>query len=107
MAFGGFGPHNLLEVSANEDAALLSLRVALLTMSGFCLAGVAVLLVRRRDRGRPVRRSRVVLVDAFALGLVMIAFLFVSASFDAPVRRSGGPRSRPSASHRLCSSPRC
>ena len=84
MPFGGFGPHNLLEVSANEDAALLSLRVALLTMSAFCLAGVAVLLLRRRDRGRPVRRSRVVIVDAFALGLVMIAALFVSASFNAP-----------------------
>ena len=85
MAFGGFGPHNLLEVSANEDVALLSLRVALLTMSAFCLAGVAVLLVRRRDRGRPVRRSRVVIVDAFALGLVMIAALFVSASFNSPI----------------------
>jgi signal transduction histidine kinase len=84
MPFGGFGPNNLLEVSPNEDAALLSLRVALLTISAFCLAGVAVLLVRRRGRGRPVRRSRVVLVDAFALGLVTIACLFVSASFDAP-----------------------
>ena len=80
-----FWSHNLLEVSANEDVALLSLRVALLTMSAFCLAGVAVLLVRRRDRGRPVRRSRVVIVDAFALGLVMIAALFVSASFDSPI----------------------
>jgi signal transduction histidine kinase len=85
MPFGGFGPHNLLEVSANEDAALLSLRVALLTVSAFCLAGVAVLLLRRRERGRrPVRRSRVLIVDAFALGLVMIAALFVSASFNGP-----------------------
>jgi signal transduction histidine kinase len=85
MPFGGFGPNNLFEVSANEDAALLSLRVALLTMSAFCLAGVAVLLLRRRDRGRPVRRSHVVIVDAFALGLVMIAGLFVSASFNSPI----------------------
>jgi signal transduction histidine kinase len=84
MAFGGFGPNNLLEVSANEDAALLSLRVALLTMSAFCLAGVAVLILRRRGRGQPARRSRVVLVDAFALGLVMIACLFVSAAFNGP-----------------------
>ena len=83
MVFGGFGPHNLLEVSANGDAALLSLRVALLTMSAFCLAGVALLL-RRRGSGQPVRRSRVVVVDAFALGLVMIACLFVSAAFDGP-----------------------
>ena len=85
MPFGvSFGPNNLLEVSANPDAALLTLRVALLTMSAFCLAGVAVLLLRRRGRGRPVRRSRVLIVDAFALGLVMIACLFVSASFNGP-----------------------
>ena len=96
MAFGGFGPNNLLEVSANEDVALLSLRVALLTMSAFCLAGVAVLLSAGGIGGRPVRRSRIVIVDAFALGLVMIACLFVSASFNWPITssRSGGPHSR-------------
>ena len=84
MAFGGFGPNNLLEVTDNADAALLWLRIALLTMSGFCLAGVVVLLTRRRGRGRPVRRSRVFIVDAFALGLVMIALLYVSAAFNSP-----------------------
>jgi signal transduction histidine kinase len=83
MTFGGFGPHNLLEVSANEDAALITLRLALLTMSAFCLAAVGLLLLRR-SHGRQLRRSRALLVDAFALGLVMIAGLFVSASFDAP-----------------------
>jgi signal transduction histidine kinase len=83
MAFGGFGPHNLLEVLAHEDAALISLRVALLTVSAFCLAGVAVLLLRRR-RSDGLRRTNVLMVDAFALGLVMIAFLFISASFDGP-----------------------
>jgi signal transduction histidine kinase len=84
MLFIGFGPHNLLEVWANEDAALLSLRVALLTMSAFCLAGVAVLLLRRWRGGRLLRRTHMVMVDAFALGLVMIALLFISASFDGP-----------------------
>jgi signal transduction histidine kinase len=84
MLFIGFGPHNLLEVWANEEAALLSLRVALLTMSAFCLAGVAVLLVRRWRGGRLLRRTHMVMVDAFALGLVMIALLFISASFDGP-----------------------
>ena len=84
LAFGGFGPNNLLEVSPNEDAALIALRVALLTMSALCLAGVGVLFLRRRRSGRPLRRSRVLLEDAFALGLVMIACLFVSASFDGP-----------------------
>jgi signal transduction histidine kinase len=83
MTFGGFGADNLLELTRNEQAELHTLRVALLTMSAFCLAGVALLLVRSQ-RGRRLRRSRVVLVDAFALGLVMIACLYVSAAFDGP-----------------------
>jgi signal transduction histidine kinase len=83
MTFGFFGPHNLLEITANEDAALLTLRVALLTMSAFCLAGVAVLLLRRRRR-RTLRRSHALLLDAFALGLVMVACLYVSAAFNGP-----------------------
>jgi signal transduction histidine kinase len=83
MTFGGFGGDNLLEITHNEEAALHTLRVSLLTMSAFCLAGVAVLLVRSQ-RGRQLRRSRVVLVDAFALGLVMIACLYISAAFDGP-----------------------
>lgn len=83
MAFGGFGPNNLFEILAHEDAALLSLRVALLTVSAFCLSGVAVLLLRRRRSDR-LRRAHVLIVDAFALGLVMIALLFISASFDGP-----------------------
>jgi signal transduction histidine kinase len=84
LAFGGFGPNNLLEISANPDAAVVALRVALLTVSAFCLGGAAVLLLRRRRSGRPLRRSLRLLLDAFALGLVMIAFLFVSASFGGP-----------------------
>ncbi|HSL66126.1 MAG TPA: histidine kinase [Gaiellaceae bacterium] len=84
MAFGGFGPDNLLELWPNEEAGLVSLRVALLTMSAACLAGVGVLAWRRRRSGPPLRRSLTLLVDAFALGLVMIAALFVSAAFDGP-----------------------
>ena len=84
MTFGGFGPNNLLELTAHEDAALISLRVALLTMSAYCLIGAATLILRRRGTLRPLRPMFVLLLDAFALGLVMIAALFVSASFDGP-----------------------
>jgi signal transduction histidine kinase len=84
MTFGGFGPNNILELWPNETAATYSLRAALLTMSAFCLAGVVILLVRRWGSGRPLRRSNVMLVDAFALGLVMIACLFLFAAFDGP-----------------------
>ena len=84
MTFGSFGPNNLLEVTPDADAAVLWLRIALLTISAFCLAGVVVLLLRRRGRRRPLRPMFVVLVDGFALGLVMIALLYVFAAFDLP-----------------------
>jgi signal transduction histidine kinase len=53
-------------------------------MSALCLFGATLLLVRMRGRARPLRRSSVVLVDLFAVGLVMIAWLYVSASFGGP-----------------------
>jgi signal transduction histidine kinase len=84
LAFGGFGPSNLFEISPNEDAALIALRVALLTESACLLAGVGVLLRRRRQSGRPLRRAHLLLENAFALGLVMIACLYVTASFNWP-----------------------
>ena len=85
MGLGGFGPENLLEISANQSPSLLWLRIALLTMCGFCLVGAAILLLRRRGTRRPLRPMFVLLLDAFALGLVMIACLFVSASFNWPI----------------------
>jgi signal transduction histidine kinase len=87
MSLGDFGPHNLLAVAPHPDAALLALRVQLLAVSAFCLFGVGVLVARRRRSGRPLRRSLALLVDAFAVGLVMIAVLFLSHVFDGPAVR--------------------
>jgi signal transduction histidine kinase len=84
MMLGGFGPLNLLEISPNPDTALVVVRIQLLAVSAFCLTGVAVLAARRLRAGRPLRRSLALLVDAFALALVMIAALFVSIIFDGP-----------------------
>jgi signal transduction histidine kinase len=84
MLFGGFGPHNLLEVTSNPGAGEPALQVQLGLVSAFCLAGVGVLALRRWRLGRPLRRSLDVLTDAFALALVMVAFLFVSAVLDGP-----------------------
>ena len=80
MALGGFGPDNLLRVVSEPDTAYSLLRGQLVAISAFCLAGIGVLVVRRRRAGRPARRWIALLVDAFALGLVMIAFLFLSAA---------------------------
>jgi signal transduction histidine kinase len=77
---GDFGPLNLLSISLQPDAAQAVERVQLLSISAFCLTGIGVLAVRRRRAGRPLRRSLALLVDSFALGLLMIAVLFTAAA---------------------------
>jgi len=84
MASGGFGPHNLLEVTSHPGAGLAAVRLQLLAVSACCLLGVGILVARRVRSGRPLRRSFALLVDAYALGLVMIAALFLSHVFDGP-----------------------
>jgi signal transduction histidine kinase len=84
MLLGGFGPDNLLEVVAAPDVATVLLHTQLFALSALCLAGIAVLAVRRRVGGRPLRRSVALLVDAFALGLLMIAALLLAGALDHP-----------------------
>jgi signal transduction histidine kinase len=84
LSLGVFGPHALLEVAARPHLATIVEHVQLLSLSAFCLAAVGVLAVRRRNAGRPRRRSLALLIDAFALGLVMIAVLFVFGAFGWP-----------------------
>ena len=84
MTLGGFGPRNLLEVDPNPEAALVVLRVQLVSVSGFCLLGIGVLVARRLRAGRPLRRSARLLTDAFGLALVMLAVLFLSLAYGGP-----------------------
>ncbi len=81
MALGGFSSDNLLAMTSEADAAYSLLRAQLVVLSGLALAGIVVLAVRRRRAGRPLRRSLALVVDSFALGLLMIALLFLSAVF--------------------------
>jgi signal transduction histidine kinase len=83
MAIQDFGPHNLFEVSLQPEVAQAVARLQLLTVSACCLTGIGVLAARRRRVGRPLRRSVALLIDSFALGLLMIAVLFVSALIGA------------------------
>jgi signal transduction histidine kinase len=85
MLLGGFGPDNLLEVVAAPDVAWRLMQFQLIALSAICLAGIGVLVRRRRAVGRPLRRSVTLLIDAFALGLVMIAALFTSGALQAPL----------------------
>ena len=84
MSLGGVGPHNLLELSTRATAAATVEQVQLLSISAICLIGIGVLAARRRQAGRPLRRPVALLIDSFALGLVMIAVLFISGAFQGP-----------------------
>jgi signal transduction histidine kinase len=81
MLFGGFGPDNLLEVTDSQDTSTTLLRVELAVLSALMLAGIGVLFQRRRRTRRPLRHPLTLLVDSFALGLLMITILFGSAAF--------------------------
>ena len=81
MTLGGFGPDNLLELASRGGASHRLQNAQLIVLSALCVAGIGVLAFRRRDAGPPLRRSLALLVDAFALALVMIAFLYLSAVF--------------------------
>ena len=84
LMLGAFGAATLLEVSAQPDLARVVERVQLLSLSAMCLVGVGLLAARRRDSGRPRRRSVALLTDSFALGLVMIAVLLTFGTFEWP-----------------------
>jgi signal transduction histidine kinase len=81
MMLGGFGPDNLLEITSQPEASAQVQRVELSILSACALLGIVVLAARRRSGGRPRRRSLALLVDSFALGLVMIAVLLLSGAY--------------------------
>jgi hypothetical protein len=84
MSFGAFAPRNLLEVASLPALASAAQHVQLLSLSAICLAGIGVLAARRRRGGRHRRRSLALLIDLFAVGLVLIAALFVDGNFEGP-----------------------
>ena len=78
----GGGADNLLAVVAEPAAAGTVADVQLIALAALSLAGSALLGVRRRRSGRPLRRSVSLLVDSFALGLVAIAALMLAGAFE-------------------------
>lgn len=84
MVIGDYGTHNLLGFARAPGAFEHVRNVQLLFLSGCCVAGVGILIARRRREGRPLRRSLTVLIDAFGVGLVMIAVFFVANTLNAP-----------------------
>ena len=84
MYFGGFGTDNLIEGHVNLGLSETLRQIQLTMVAAFCLLGVAVLAARRLRAVRPLRRSLGLFIDAFAGGLVMMAFLFGSAAYGGP-----------------------
>ena len=84
MAIGDYGTHNLVGFVSAPTAFNVVKDIQLLLLSGYCLAGVGILAVRRRREGRPLRRSLTALIDAFAVGLLMMAVFFLANVVDAP-----------------------
>ncbi|MFL5924576.1 MAG: sensor histidine kinase [Gaiellaceae bacterium] len=84
LALGGVDPANLLDVWRQPAVVATVEDVQLLALAACCLVGLGVLVGQRRRHGRPRRRSLAIVVDSFAIALMMIAALFVIAAFDLP-----------------------
>jgi signal transduction histidine kinase len=79
LLLGGFQGANAIGVLDAPHAADELLRVQLIVLAALSLAAI---VVRRTGGRRALRRPITVLVDAFALALVMIAALYLAAAFE-------------------------
>ena len=81
LILGEEAPRNVLALIDAAGAAQTIQGLQLLLVSILSLAGVAVLIHRRRRDGPPLRASLGLLVDSFSLNLVMIALLLLAGLF--------------------------
>lgn len=81
VVLGGAGSHNLVEVVSRPGIADGVRRVQVVVVSALILAGIGVLIQRRRGAGRPLRRTRGLLVGSYALALALIALGIVVSNF--------------------------
>ena len=84
MMLGGPGSPSLLTVTDQPGVADVLHNVELAALSATAVASVALIFVRQRTSGPPLRRSVTLLIDAFAVGLVMIAVLLTVGIFEGP-----------------------
>jgi signal transduction histidine kinase len=84
MLLGAGETTNVLSLVDESGAAQTVEYIELLGLSAVSLAGLALLAIRRRTSIRPPRRSIALLIDSFALALVMLVALLVSGAFGLP-----------------------
>ncbi len=81
LLLGGFGPDNVFAVFGAPAAAAQLFDIQLLALAAICLGGLVALVARRRSEAPQRRRSGQVLVDFFAVALVMCAALLVTGLY--------------------------
>jgi signal transduction histidine kinase len=84
MVMGGFGADNPFTLVQWTGFATVVYNAILVILSALALTALTVLVLRRRGRGRPRRRAVTLLLDAFALGLVMTAVLLTWGMLAGP-----------------------
>jgi signal transduction histidine kinase len=85
LALGGFGPASLLAATSEPALAEVVQNVQLVLLAILCLTGVAVIWSRRRTLP-PAQRNlpTQLLIDSFALALVIVAALLLAGAFALP-----------------------
>jgi len=86
-------PRNVLALAAAPSWADFLQSLQLLVLSGLMLLGIGLLIRTRRRNGPPLRVSMTLLVDAFSLGLLMVAALLMAgwlewSAFLDPLRHT-------------------
>jgi signal transduction histidine kinase len=81
MLLGGFGPNNLLEIAQQASISEALRRGQAILLAALLLGGIGILLASQRGRGRALRRSRRVLLQSFALALILVVFGLLATNF--------------------------
>jgi signal transduction histidine kinase len=78
------GPRNAVAVASQPVAVTVVVDVLLCGVAALALGAIGILGLRRLRSGRPLRRSFDLMIDAFVLGLLLFAALFLSVVLGGP-----------------------
>jgi signal transduction histidine kinase len=84
MLLGAFEPQNRLSLVDTPVAPVGLEQAHLWIVSLLCGAAIVALAAKRERNTRPIRRSRVLLVDSFFLAFVTLGLLYIAAVTSSP-----------------------